>query len=329
VEAPLSHTARQPGQPHLPSAHPQPPPSAGTEAAAEITHAAPGQDATPEPDSAQAITGRRPDERTLQFLLKEGVDTHLGGILLLINLMTSLDLPGAFRDTWLPPESISPWATLDAIARGLITAETPAGPDTEDDPIWWILAHIDGREPGQPPGSTLPDAPTPLPPFRLPPSWLQWLPADPAGLRWSASAGRLQAWLTDGSLLIDIAAEDDDPHGALALELKELNLPAPTIPPEPPPEPQQLPDLHPLLTAWLARVIPTLRSILGYLLALQPGQSLTAALLQIPARLYVTASHIDLVIRIESASLPIRRVGLDRSPGWLRPIGRVIHIHFL
>jgi hypothetical protein len=51
-------------------------------------------------------------------------------------------------------------------------------------------------------------------------------------------------------------------------------------------------------------------------------------LLEIPGRLYLTSSHVDLVMSLESANTVWRRAGLDRDPGWLPAYGRVVYYHF-
>jgi len=49
---------------------------------------------------------------------------------------------------------------------------------------------------------------------------------------------------------------------------------------------------------------------------------------QIPARLVATASHLDLHFRLGDVRLPIRRLGLDITPGWLPWLGRVVTFHY-
>ena len=52
------------------------------------------------------------------------------------------------------------------------------------------------------------------------------------------------------------------------------------------------------------------------------------AMLELPARIYVTDTHIDLVASIEDVRLPVRMAGLDRSPGWVASMQRVVLFHF-
>ena len=51
-------------------------------------------------------------------------------------------------------------------------------------------------------------------------------------------------------------------------------------------------------------------------------------LLVCPGQLYVTATHVDLVMPLDAITIPVRLAGLDRNPGWLPDFGRVILFHF-
>lgn len=53
-----------------------------------------------------------------------------------------------------------------------------------------------------------------------------------------------------------------------------------------------------------------------------------AALLEVPARVYHTRTHVDVLIPREEVRLDVRRAGLDRDPGWRPAYGRVIQLHF-
>jgi hypothetical protein len=46
------------------------------------------------------------------------------------------------------------------------------------------------------------------------------------------------------------------------------------------------------------------------------------------ARLFVTRTHVDLIFRLEQIDLKARLAGLDRDPGWVPSLGRVISFHF-
>ena len=51
-------------------------------------------------------------------------------------------------------------------------------------------------------------------------------------------------------------------------------------------------------------------------------------ILQLPARIYLSSSHIDLVTSVDEISMPARMSGLDQNPGWMPEMGRVVLFHF-
>ena len=51
-------------------------------------------------------------------------------------------------------------------------------------------------------------------------------------------------------------------------------------------------------------------------------------LLQCRGKIFVTSSHIDFFTSVDNVSLAARVSGLDRDPGWLPDIGRVVQFHF-
>jgi hypothetical protein len=91
-----------------------------------------------------------------------------------------------------------------------------------------------------------------------------------------------------------------------------------------------LEGLNPDLIRWLALALPTIRWLLGQALSPAAPQALDLerTLLLHPGRLYVTSTHVDLVMRLDDISLPVRLAGLDRDPGWLPDFGRVVAFHF-
>jgi hypothetical protein len=83
------------------------------------------------------------------------------------------------------------------------------------------------------------------------------------------------------------------------------------------------------LRRWLTLAVPFIRLRLVRALGIDPAeQTLQEAVLARAGRLYVTATHVDLVMALATVSLPVRFAGLDRNPGWLGEFGRVILFHF-
>jgi hypothetical protein len=279
-------------------------------------------------------------ERGAVQRLTEGVGTRLGGILYLINLMGHLDLPACFEETWGLASQVGSWGVLEVLGRALLTRP---GHDLVGDAIWQALAELDGREAGAWPGHAFRGSDT----FRLPAAWLARLDAaGDAAWYWATDGRRLRLWSPQGYLLVDRlcsggASEaraqagkerrayraDAGSKGTTSLDLIRRS-------------PDQAPldsvsgplvrGLSPDLIGWLARVLPYLRFRLRR--ALNPADeapwNLARALLFVPGRLYVTSSHVDLVMDLDDVSLPVRLAGLDLDPGWLPAFGRVVQFHF-
>lgn len=98
------------------------------------------------------------------------------------------------------------------------------------------------------------------------------------------------------------------------------------------------PDLGPLcaglgagLRRWLELATPGLRRWLED--ALRGGDpaaeiDLGRDLLCRDGRLYASRTHVDLVMDLDSVTLPVRLAGLDRDPGWRPELARVVLFHF-
>jgi hypothetical protein len=84
------------------------------------------------------------------------------------------------------------------------------------------------------------------------------------------------------------------------------------------------------LRRFLQFILPYIRWRLSDALA-QGGMSLktgAATLLRRWGQLYVTSTHVDLVMDLKHVSLPVRVAGLDANPGWVPELGRVITFHY-
>lgn len=54
-----------------------------------------------------------------------------------------------------------------------------------------------------------------------------------------------------------------------------------------------------------------------------------AELLTVPAAFRCTETHLDVDLPLKAARVDVRRAGLDRDPGWVRWLGRVVAFHFV
>lgn len=275
----------------------------------------------------------------------EGVATRLGGVFYLIHALEALNLPAACERGWHVEAAAGPWGTLDVIARALM-----GGRYAPRDPIWEALAHLAGWPTGHsrdvPAAAVLsPHAGARDPAFAAPLAWPAALDDSLELLAWTATRERIWLWSNKGYLLAAgrttaatrVAAE----RRARRLRAQAARLPA-DLTPAPPRAipwlpPAALPRGCPLrLGRWAAAVAPAVLRRLQLALdasvesprSRPPRARSVLPALEFPARLYVTSSHVDVVIPLQCIDLRVRRAGLDRDPGWLPSYGRVVCFHF-
>ncbi len=264
-------------------------------------------------------------QEEIRSLLAEGVTTRLGGALYLINFMQYLDLPACFEKDWGLVSQIGPWGTLELLTRALLG---PAGEQFATDVLWTVLAELAGHNANELPGTDFCGADC----FHLPPGWVHL--AENEAVFWVAHRARLYLWAEAGYLLVDCERRTM-PKSQAKAELRPYLSPGTAVnlfgkstargPPDGLKRPL-LEGLNPQLLHWLEWVWPYVRIRLSQ--ALGGRQDVAQAVLLYPARLYVTSSHIDLVMSLDDISLPVRLAGLDRDPGWLPTWGRVVKFHF-
>lgn len=271
--------------------------------------------------------------------------TGLGGALYLINLLLRLDLPDGWSDPALA-EHVGGWALLEALARALL-ATTQSGQLSQnwpsalaDDPLWSVLAALDGRPVGEAIGADLP----PPVAFRLPATWLlRYGPAEP---RWLAAAlaGRLLLWAADadgqgGYLVADVPLDDQGLAEAAAAEAARYAAAGLAARWDVTATPPALPHLDSSTAAlfgpglaWLVpRLLGFLRCWLARALACPPAElgDRLAELLAAEGRLLVSRTHVDLFLPMDRIHISARRAGLDRNPGWVPNLGRIVSFHFV
>jgi hypothetical protein len=92
-------------------------------------------------------------------------------------------------------------------------------------------------------------------------------------------------------------------------------------------------ECEPRTRRWAIRAALRVRRRVAQALDVDPRQPAACrhavtAILRRPGHLFVTSSHVDVVMPLASADLDVRRAGLDRDPGWLPEYGRVIYFHY-
>ncbi|HUN41660.1 MAG TPA: hypothetical protein VMU81_15345 [Acetobacteraceae bacterium] len=251
--------------------------------------------------------------------LESGVETALGGILYLINAMCALDLPDCFETEWRLASMVGSWGILDALGRALLPSDT----DHAGDPIWTALAVLSGRDTRAALGAGLPRRAR----YQLPIAWSEQMTADASEPRaWAANGRRLRIWNHAGYVLSETCRGSPPDARMLSAALPRerfANAPLATL------SGPLIACIDPALRRWLSLAVPFIRRRLIRALGIDPtAEGLHEALLSRRGHLHVTPTHVDLVMRLDAVSLPVRVSGLDRNPGWLVAFNRVILFHF-
>jgi hypothetical protein len=278
------------------------------------------------------------------LLATEGVATELGGVFYLIHALRAMQLPDAFDPGWRLDATAGPWGTLDLVARAFLGTRHESA-----DPLWDALAALAAwpqryQRSRANPGSLSPHASQNDPRFGAPAAWREELDDDGNRFAWTSVGPRVWLWSSTGYLVS---------HGRTSLgsaaaarralrqcpgvtDTTSLIRKGPDAIPWLPPSalPRGCPSR---LGRWAAAVAPAvLRRVV---LALEHRGAnerghvrLTARsirpMLAVPARLYVTSSHVDVVMPLRRIDVNVRRAGLDRDPGWIPALGRVVYFPF-
>jgi len=249
----------------------------------------------------------------------ERVVTQWGGLFYLIHCLDDLGIPGDPALNW-PVETVGLWGALGGIGRMLLA---DIGCDAACDPIWDVFAAL--------------EPPMPAPRFepadiRAPHTWPAQLADDPPALCYGATTRRLRLWSQAGYLLADIARNSQRPAEQARQEAARLGCPPTRItrrraPKAPMPPALRLPD--PALAQAARAVTRAVRRRLCLSLGLAPQDTQgLRRMAGVTATICLSASHIDMIARLDQISLPVRAAGLDRDPGWRADLGRVVQFHF-
>jgi hypothetical protein len=284
---------------------------------------------------------------TSKVLPADGVSTRLGGVLYLINLLVGLNLPHSWDNDGAFAEHMSGWAIVEVLARGLLG---DLHEQYVDDPIWQALALLDGREPETPVtvgdmlaktfGERLQDRS-----FRLPAAWLRRY--GPAA--WSAFQDDERLLLYDdavGFLVADVPLRNRSFFEVAHAEVEgycdqglevSWHLGSPEdfqkfsggiIPMDA--ERKIAAYLDDGVLWWLGHVLGFVYYLLVHGLGepLDEAGELAELVLCRHGQLIVSRTHVDLHMSMEEISIPVRRAGLDRDPGWVPDLAHIVYFHF-
>src|SRR5271157_198144 len=252
------------------------------------------------------------------------IATEICGLFFLVNLMRVLRIPQVLEQECDCEFGLGSWEWLELIARSLLG---PNLPELAGDPVWSLLSILDGRPPEQSAGKDF----RPAALYRLPQSWIpeELTDATTAGVR--VHRDRFEIWtslgfpLTSSSFDDALSAQDilacaggrslssfrrmpRYRSGTCALGAR-LEMP---------------------LQIFLAFLMPYLRWRLAASLGLARDSrpDLAKLLLLRTGKVWMTATHVDVVMPLKQATSAVRLAGLDTDPGWVGDFGRVIKFYF-
>lgn len=272
------------------------------------------------------------EEEDISAKHEDFVHTRLGGVFYLINLMLQLDLPQCFEKEWRLTSQVGTWGFLELLGRALLAEESKS---FEDDPLWKTLAEMDNRKSGELPGHNFLDADA----YRLPVSWFEQVRTKRDSFCWATMRRQLRLWSTSGYLIVEVPRDKNTPHYQAQNELlkylgsdKNYLLSRNQFVKSPIESPANLKTLglNKDLVRFFALILPYIRYRLRLIFdqISKTDSNISEQLFLCPGRLYVTPTHVDFLTDINNISIPLRKAGLDRDPGWLADFGRVIKFHF-
>jgi hypothetical protein len=256
----------------------------------------------------------------------ECVSTALGGVFFLVNVLKALQLPQSLEKECDCQLGLGSWELIELIARCLLRSSDA---HLTHDPLWALLMVLDGRSAEQKAGANF----SPPAYYRIPESWIPQEATDPLEIRYSER--RLEVWNPLGFPQL-IRYFDQPPSRTIIEQELEKNRARATF--------LRL-RRHPRwyrgaealnltldrpLRHLLSFLMPFLRWRLaaGLGLGAVPKPDLAKALLLRVSNIWVTSTHVDLVMGLNQATTPVRFAGLDTDPGWVPELGRVVKFHF-
>lgn len=251
----------------------------------------------------------------LEPLLEGRLETQMGGIFYLINVGLFLNLYGDFTTPAQAGIPLSLWDFLALLGGRL------CGEKIRSDAVWSLLARLAGRKEQAEPGNFF------LPPreWRLPAEWLVPFP-EASICEWMTGRARLRVRHAQGFWILDLPLNASDPEGQLQLEMKAY---APHASLELQPGTWALlEDSSGPLESWLSWLASYVQARLARALRLAGQDAVSKLLCEHPARIFVTATHLDIVFELAQLPIEVRLSGLDRNPGWVPAAGRFIAFHY-
>lgn len=249
-------------------------------------------------------------------LLEAQISTAYGGLFYLLNFGHYLELYGDITTPWVRDIPLGIWDFLALLGERL------AGYELRRDPLWALLAQLAGGgdqwQPGD--GCAMPEN------WRAPSEWLKPFEAD--GIwQWSASEDRLCVRHPAGFVVLDVALVGD-PVEQLHHEIEAYAAFSPQLSQCTESASAEVEANPTSLSRWMGWLTPYARARLQRALGLDGAAEVGRALCCSLARVFITATHLDVVFSLAELMVEIRLAGLDRDPGWIPATGRIIRFHF-
>jgi len=255
-------------------------------------------------------------------LLEAQIETRYGGLFHLINLGLFLKLYGDFTTPSEPGIALPIWDFVALLGRRM------GGAGVENDPVWPLLTQLAGRSERQLPGEDFhpPDE------WRVPVEWLRKFPRSDVW-KWAIKQGenpqpRLQLIHPAKFLVLDVPLETGADVERVQLA-RELAIYAPVFSGtlKRTARPFRLRGRTPL-AQWVERLHLYASARLQRALGTLDAKRAARFLCERHARVFVTTTHVDIVMRLAELPFEVRVAGLDRDPGWVPAAGRFIAFHF-
>jgi hypothetical protein len=201
---------------------------------------------------------------------------------------------------------------LDLLARCLLDRSFEG---VSGDPVWETLSRLDGRRRGVPLGSGFQPQTT----YEAPESWLDELDSSEQYVRFRS--GRVEVWNPEGFLTLD--------------SLSPATLPDATLRPLKRGQKRawrrrtRVRPMDLFLSGELRRFLHFVLPYARWRLERALGEASLEEVLLRKGTLYVSATHIDVVMGMSQISVPARFAGLDANPGWVPELNRVVSFHFI
>lgn len=269
-----------------------------------------------------------------------GSSTKIGGVLFLLNLLQQTELPESFDEDLNLSQHISGWGLVELLGKALLA---PLAETFPDDPLWSILASLDGRAPGDVPAASL----SVMTAYRIPAVWLKRFVSLDEPWVVTSTPNRFRLWHRSGNFAVvdcpldslnmaEQANVELERYRALGIspgleqkrsrQRQSASLSFPVLP-----RIAGWSKLPRSLREWMRATFPFLHYLLVRALRddVAGPEDLARVLLLKTGSVYSTATHIDLVMPMDQIAVAVRQTGLDANPGWLRDLRRVISFHFV